>query len=59
LSEYLPACIWLLSGIVCIVIARKRRLSNSFVRSALVALLGPLAIPFFLMARRDAVKTGY
>lgn len=56
LSTYLPALIWLLSGIVCIVIARKRRLGNSFVRSALLALIGPLAIPVFLTAKREKFK---
>lgn len=55
LSAYVPALIWLFSGMVCIVIARKRRLGNSQFRSVLVALLGPLAIPVFLVAKPDAL----
>jgi hypothetical protein len=36
---------------------QERRLGNSFVRSALLALIGPLAIPVFLTAKREKFKT--
>jgi hypothetical protein len=51
MSEYIPALIWALSGLACLVIAKRRQLKNSNVRAVAVALLGPLAIPLVLAAK--------
>lgn len=50
MSAYLPALIWLLSGVVCLAIARRRHVKQTAVRSMLVAVLGPIAIPWVLLA---------
>lgn len=51
MSAYLPALIWLLSGVVCFAIAKRRHVKQTAVRSMLVAVLGPIAIPWVLLAR--------
>lgn len=56
MTTYLPALIWLLSAVVCHVIAERRGLKRTPFRAALVALFGPIAIPFLLVAKPDAFK---
>jgi hypothetical protein len=50
MSAYVPALIWLLSGLVCLGIARRRLVKQTAIRSMLVAVLGPVAIPWVLVA---------
>ncbi len=56
MTEYIPVLIWLLSGLVCLLIEKRRFLKRSTVRCIMVTLLGPFAIPFFLVARPDQRK---
>ena len=53
MTEYIPVLIWLLSGGVCLLIEQRRSLKRSTWRAIMVTLLGPLAIPLFLLARPD------
>ncbi len=49
MTTYLPALIWLLSGVVCLSIAKHRHVKQTTIRAMLVALLGPVAIPWVLV----------
>ena len=51
MSAYGPVLIWLLSAVVCFLIAKARHLRPSFFWNAVVVLLGPLAIPLVFLAR--------
>jgi hypothetical protein len=53
MTAYIPALIWLLSGVVCHVIAKRRLVKPTAIRSMLVAVLGPIAIPYVLTAKPD------
>jgi hypothetical protein len=53
MTAYIPALIWLLSGVACLLMAKRRHVKVTAVRAMLVAVLGPIAIPFVLMARPD------
>lgn len=52
-SAYIPALIWLLSGVACHVIAKRRLLKKTAFRDMTVALIGPFAIPWVLVARPE------
>lgn len=56
MTAYLPALVWLLSGLVCLVIEKRRRVKPSTMRAMSVALLGPIAIPFVLAAKPGTVN---
>jgi hypothetical protein len=51
MSAYVPALIWLLSGLACGLIAKRRLLKRSVIRDLTVALTGPFAIPWVLVAK--------
>jgi len=51
MSTYMPAFIWVLSNITCLIIAKRRGLKNTAFRATSVVMLGPLAIPFVLAAK--------
>jgi hypothetical protein len=53
MSAYVPALIWLLSAVVCVIIAKRRHVKPTAIRSMLVAVLGPFAIPLVLMAQPE------
>jgi hypothetical protein len=53
MTAYLPALIWLLSSVACLLIAKRRLVKTTAIRAMLVALLGPIAIPFVLVAKPD------
>jgi uncharacterized SAM-binding protein YcdF (DUF218 family) len=50
MTAYIPALIWLISGLICLGIAKRRHVKQTAVRSMLVAVLGPIAIPWVLVA---------
>lgn len=56
MTAYVPALVWLLSGLVCLVIEKRRQVKPSTMRAMAVALLGPIAIPFVLAAKPGTVK---
>lgn len=51
MTTYLPALIWLFSGIACLAIAKRRDVPATQSMKMLAALLGPFAIPLVLAAR--------
>lgn len=52
---YVPALIWALSAVACLVIAKRRFVKTTAIRAALVTVLGPIAIPFVLAAKPESV----
>jgi hypothetical protein len=52
MSTYLPAIIWMLSSVLCMAIARHRHIKPTAAKAMLVALTGPVAIPFVMAAKR-------
>lgn len=56
MSTYIPALIWALSAVACLVIAKRRSLKTTGIRAALVTVLGPIAIPFVLAAKPETFK---
>jgi hypothetical protein len=57
-SAYIPALIWSLSSVACLIIAKRRHVKKTAVRAALVTLLGPVAIPFVFAAKQQSFQTG-
>jgi hypothetical protein len=53
MSTYLPAVIWILSSLVCIYVAKRRHVRPTPVRAMLVALTGPFAIPWVMVAKPE------
>jgi hypothetical protein len=53
MSQYLPALVWLFSGVLCLAIAKQRHVRQTALKSMLVALVGPFAIPLVLMAKPE------
>ena len=53
MTTYVPALIWLFAGLVCLSIARRRHVKHTAFRAMLVALLGPIAIPWVLLAEPE------
>mgnify|MGYP000751155545 CR=1 FL=1 len=57
MAAYMPAIIWLISAIICLVIAKSRNVKPTFVRSLIVLFLGPLAIPLVFFAKSEQVTS--
>ena len=53
MTEYVPALIWLLSGVICLIIAQRRQIRQTAFRKMLVTVLGPVAIPWVLVIKRE------
>jgi hypothetical protein len=53
MAAYIPAIIWIISAISCIVIANSRNVKPTLVRSLIVLILGPLAIPLVFFAKPE------
>lgn len=53
--EYTIPLVWLLSGVSCHLIAKRRLLKKSVLREMAVALTGPFALPWVLVAKPKAV----
>lgn len=53
MTEYMPALIWTLSSITCLLIAKRRHIRTTAIRAMAVTLLGPLAVPFVLAAKSE------
>ena len=56
MTAYLPAVIWILSGFVCVYIARRRNVKPTTPWKMLVAVIGPLAIPLVLVAKPEKLN---
>lgn len=53
MTTYIPALIWLLSGVLCLFIAKRRHVNPTALWAMVVALIGPIAIPFVLLAKPE------
>jgi hypothetical protein len=53
MTAYIPALIWVLAGVICLSIAKRRHVKQTAIRAMLVALLGPIAIPWVLVAKPE------
>jgi hypothetical protein len=51
MPAYIPALIWSLSSVACLIIAKRRHVKKTALGTALAALLGPVAIPFIIAAK--------
>jgi len=51
MTAYIPALVWLLSSVLCLVIAKHRHVKAGALKSMLAAVLGPIAIPWALVAK--------
>lgn len=53
MTAYVPALIWLLSAVACHLIAKRRHLKKTAIKDMIIALIGPFAIPWFLVAKPE------
>jgi hypothetical protein len=51
MTSYIPALIWSLSCVVCLIIAKRRHVKQTAFRAMVAILLGPVAIPFVIAAK--------
>lgn len=56
MTAYIPALVWVISGVVCLAIAKHRHVKQTAVKAMLVTLLGPIAIPWVLVAKTEEFK---
>jgi hypothetical protein len=56
MSTYAFALTWMLSSVACLIIAKRRHVKNTAGRSMLAALLGPIAIPWVLIAAPEKLR---
>lgn len=52
-TAYIPPLIWLLSAVACHLIAKRRHLKKTAIKDMIIALIGPFAIPWFLIAKPE------
>jgi hypothetical protein len=55
MTAYMPASIWLLSSALCLIIAKRRHVKQTALKSMLAAVLGPLAIAWALVAKPEQI----
>jgi hypothetical protein len=53
MTVYIPVLIWLLSAVACFRIAKRRQVKPTSIGAMIVAMLGPIAIPFVLLAEPE------
>ena len=53
MDTYLPAIVWLIAMVICIWIARRRNVKETFFRTLLVVFLGPFAIPLMFLFKSE------
>jgi hypothetical protein len=54
MTAYIPALIWMLSAMACHLIAKRRHVKKTVALDMVAALLGPLAIPYVMIAKPKA-----
>jgi hypothetical protein len=57
MTDYVPALLWFFSALACMFIAKRRHVETTPVRAGLVALFGPVAIAFVLMAKPERLQS--
>ena len=53
MDNYLPAIVWLVAMFVCMWIARRRNVKQTFISNLLVVFLGPFAIPLMFLFKSE------
>ncbi len=53
MGAFIPVIVWLVSGIICHLIAKKRRVRVTLLHTLLVVFLGPIAIPLFYLFKPE------
>jgi hypothetical protein len=56
MSAYIPVVVWVISGVVCIYIAKRRHVKLSLFWDFVVVLLGPFAVPLMFLAKADTTS---
>jgi hypothetical protein len=51
MTAYIPALIWSISSVACLIIAKRRHVKKTPVTAMAAALLGPVAIPFVMASK--------
>lgn len=53
MGAYIPALVWLISGFICNLIARKRNVKVTLFRTLVVVFFGPFAIPLVYILKPE------
>jgi len=56
MGAYIPAVIWLISAFICQLIARKKNVKVTLLRTLVVVFLGPFAIPLVYLFKPETAK---
>ena len=56
MGAYIPFLVWLISAFICDLIARKRKVKATLLRTLLVVFLGPFAIPLVFFFKPEPNK---
>ena len=56
MGAYIPAAVWLISGLICHWIARKRNVKVTLLRTLVVVFLGPFAIPLVYLFKPETAQ---
>ena len=51
MGAYIPVIVWVISAIICYLIAKKRDVEHSLFWDLIIVFLGPFAIPLIFLAR--------
>ena len=51
MGQFIPVVVWIISAIICYMIAQKRGVEPTLFWNLVVVFLGPLAIPLVFLAR--------
>jgi hypothetical protein len=54
MDAYIPFLVWLISGYICHLIAKKRNVKATLFRNLLVIFLGPFAIPLVYLFKPES-----
>ncbi len=53
MATYIPVIVWIVSAVICAYISKKRGVKATFMRSTIVALIGPFAIPLAFVVKPE------
>lgn len=56
MGAYIPAIVWVISAIICDMIAKRRSVKATLLRTLLVVFLGPFAIPLVFLFKPEVDK---
>lgn len=56
MGAYIPAVVWLISAFICQLIARKRNVKVTLLRTLVVVFFGPFAIPLVYILKPETAQ---